>query len=300
MKRGIALLLALFASLFFSCKKESSAEEEEVKKVIEQSLYTGKDFDRATDEGETIPHLFNPVGLLTNETIPWVRFRRKIDSLERSIRVRIPAYPGYPETTALATVTSRLSGRFFVNNRRDSPVIYIRPILDSGYSQIYLTRGNRGWRIRKITPKILTTISSPSLLSIVKIRAEASPSGKVFEITNPDTFLSKNELPTFSPNDTVRVEVTVHSDTDSGWVFLHRGPRGIRVREPFYKRSTYIFERTWIIGSEPAQTPVVRHAAIDFILWPTLFGDSTASYNAKAWALPYIIKKEEENYPEED
>ncbi len=300
MKEKIALIL-LFSLLFF-CKKGTVSEEEEVKKVIEASAYTEKAMDKASDEGDTTPQMISGwEGAINSDTLPWVKFRRKVDSLERYIRVRIPAYPGYPETTALATVTARISGRFFVVNIRDSlpPPIYIRDFVDSSYSAIYLTKRDK-WRIRKITPKVFTTLNPPSLLRIDRIRTEARPSGKVWEITTPDTFLTKDQLPTFWPNDTVKVTVTIGFDTDSGWVFLHRGPKGERKREPFYKKSSDIFERTWIIGNEPGVTPTIRPLAVDFIAWQTLFGDSSALYNAKTWALPYIIKSEDQNYPEED
>ncbi len=296
------IVFLLITSLLFFCQKGIVNEEEEVKKVVETSLYTGKEFDKALDESDTSPGFFSSAGgIIDSLTIPWVKFRRKVDSVERYIRVRIPAYPGYPDTTALATITARISGRFFVVNIKDSlpPPIYVRPIFDSSYSQVYLTKGKKGWKVRKITPKAITTVDASSLLKIEKFRTEAKPSGRVFEITTSDTLLTKDQLPTFRPEDTVRVLVTISFDTDSGWIFLHRGPKGDRKREPFYKTSSNTFERTWIISNEPIQTAVVRPAAIDFIGWRTLFGDSSALYNSSAWALPYVIKKDEEAYPED-
>ena len=46
-------------------------------------------------------------------------------------------------------------------------------------------------------------------------------------------------------------------------------------------------------------TPAVRHTATDVLGWQTLFGDSSATYYARAWCLPYIVMQSGETIPED-
>mgnify|MGYP001134822399 CR=1 FL=1 len=140
-------------------------------------------------------------------------------------------------------------------------------------------------------------------ITINEIRAEVVKRNYTWTLTDPTKLLTKSELPTFFPSDTVIVTVTVTVSGDSSWAFLHHGVRhiagGIHIREPFYKVSTHVFRRAWVIASDVSGVtlPTVRHAAIDIIGWQTLWGRSGGTYYCRAWALPYIVKIAGQNEP---
>lgn len=103
------------------------------------------------------------------------------------------------------------------------------------------------------------------------------------------------------PQDTVKVTVTIQVTGDSAWAFLHRGKpaKDRRHRDPFYRVSTFQFEREWIIPSEgDYDKPEVRPSAVDIIGWQTLRQDTTGHYNSRAWGLPYVVKNSQDTYPE--
>jgi hypothetical protein len=134
------------------------------------------------------------------------------------------------------------------------------------------------------------------LISEVTARVESRDYEWV--INSPNTFYEKDELPTFLPNDTIEVTVTLDVTGDSAWAFLHHGAghkpgfgSHRHHRDPFYRDSTLIFSRTCYIADDSViETPAVRHSAVDVLIWEALFGDSTAMYQARAWAMPYIVK----------
>jgi hypothetical protein len=87
-------------------------------------------------------------------------------------------------------------------------------------------------------------------------------------------------------------------------VFLHRGrKKPYRLRQPLVRINTYEFQRQWVIRTDTDADydgPAVRPAAIDAIQWQTLWGDSLAPYNCRAWALPYVVKRSNESYPDSE
>ncbi len=126
-------------------------------------------------------------------------------------------------------------------------------------------------------------------------------------VDNSNTYFTKDQLPTFKPSDTVEVTTYCEANGDSTWAFLHHGAGhkpGVGLkrhwRQPFYRENTTTFKRTWVIADDSViATPAVRHSAVDVIGWETLFGDSTAKYYSRAWALPYIIKNPNDTLPDD-
>lgn len=300
MKNYFTILTTVFISaaiLMIGCKGKNQ-DEEDIKEILNSSQYTDEDQSRAFEDNDTVPETGLLFAMPDTMRIPWVRFVRKITSFTRHISVEIK------DTTATATIGSSATGYFIVVNDPLHPVRYFRTISDTGIRKVYLTKHDNRWHIRKITPKNIWTKDATLPITIANLRAEARPSGNTFEITSPDTFLTKEQLPTFHPDDTVKVTVTLQMADDSAWVFLHRGrKRPHRRREPFLRISTYTFEREWVIRTDTDENhtaPEVRPSAIDAIQWQTLWGDSLASYNCRAWCLPYVVKLPNEFYPDSE
>lgn len=156
-----------------------------------------------------------------------------------------------------------------------------------------------------ITAGDFKTVNAACPITITEIKAEVNrTTGKyIWSLTDPNKLLTKSELPTFYPSDTVTVTVTVSVTGDSSWAFLHHAVRhtagGIHIRDPFYKVNTNTFRRTWVIASDVSGVilPVVRHSAIDIIGWQTLWGRTNGTYYCRAWALPYIVKNTGQSDP---
>ncbi|MDH5684415.1 MAG: hypothetical protein OEZ20_08125 [candidate division WOR-3 bacterium] len=295
-----SLLFLCISILVVGCKKETD-DEEAIIEILKGSVYTDEDQSRAFEDNDTIPTpgamaamAFSPDTMV----IPWVKFARKVIWFTRHVSVEIK------DTTAIATIGTSADGYFIVVNDPVNPERYRRTLTDTGIRTVYLTKSDGRWRIRKISPKNIWTKDALLPITITNLRAEARPSRTVFEINRPDTLLTKDQLPTFQPDDTVKVTVTIQMDDDSAWVFLHRGrKRPHRHRKPFLRTSTYTFEREWVISSDtdtPHTMPEVRPCAIDAIQWQTLWGDSSAPYNCRAWALPYVVKLPDESYPDSE
>jgi len=229
------------------------------------------------------------------DTLPWVRFARSIERpVQRTVTITIPAYPGYPDTTALATITNSVFGRFYVQHDSSARIAWVKDYVDDGIRKVYLTKhgGQRGdWRIQRMSPLNYITQNAPWPVEIASLKLEARPSGLTYEYTSPDTLLTKRGLPGFVEGDTVKVTVTVQSDTAT-WVFLHHGDDYFHQREAFYRTSPTAFVREWVLPVDSLRhAPLVLGNAADVISWPTLFGDTISPYNSRAWVLPYVVLK---------
>jgi len=314
---GISLLgIALLA---LSCGKKAPTgvnndDRTNIEGLLLGSGYTSPDDGAAvTDDGRTDPQPgleFAP-GLAPTlaDTIPFLRFVRKLNRpIETHIDIQIPA-PGKGAGTALATITHYPTGTMYVDNTdNNNPFdIKTRTINGTAVRQVYLEKvagwGRRwgGWVIKKIST--LDHQSSPSNVRIVRVEAYGSSgtfysSDNPWVLTDPTKLYEKDSLPTFAPGDTAYVTVTVSGD--SSWVFLHRGCRWWHKRDPFYRESASVFQRSWIISdSDSLFTPRIRHAGVDAISYKTLFGGDNEPYDCQSWALAYVVKKPDELPPEE-
>jgi hypothetical protein len=298
-----ALALGAFCVLALTptaCLKSPTEDDHQaIEELLATSDYTSDANSSVVDDGTTEPKRdsFDSGGgmgtLSLPDTLPWIRFARSIERpLPRTVSITIPAYPGFPDTTALATITASVAGRFYVQNDSSGHIAWVKDFTDDGTRKVYLTKhgGPRGeWRIRRMTPLNYVTHDAPWPIEIASLRLEARPSGLTYEYTSPDTLLDKRELPGFVQGDTVRVTVTVQGDS-ANWVFLHYGDSYFHQREALYRTSPTTFVREWTLARDSLRRgPLVLGNAADVISWPTLFGDTLAPYNSRAWVLPYVV-----------
>ncbi|HIE05720.1 MAG TPA: hypothetical protein EYP58_02855 [bacterium (Candidatus Stahlbacteria)] len=300
----ITIGIAAIGLVLTGCQPES--DEALIRDLLNNSQYTqeGTGFQKENDDTTNLEVAQMNPGFFDLETIPFVRFGRWIvRPVPHHIEVDVNG------DTAWATITAEAHGWFYVLNESiPGAPVHRREFYDSLARTVYLEKDENGWHIVSITPVKLWTKDGLNDINILEVSAVARPSGEEFHLYNGDSLLTKDQLPTFAPNDTVAVTVRAEmpasgAQADSVWAFLHHGrhPRAghhIHIRDPFYKVSTFEFEREWIIADDSiVKTPALRHSAIDFIAWSTLWGDSSATYYAAAWGLPYIVKLSGEETP---
>jgi len=293
LKRLVPVLILAFIFILIGCNKNDD-DVTLIKQLLDDSHYTQESTTAVTDDSSSTPSQEK----YPDSILSWVRWVRRIERpVTRHIDVIVNG------DSAVATITALLTGTppnygFFVKNLTDTTRIYKRTISDSTRRQVKLYKSANGWRIVAITVCNMNTVNGYAPITINEIKAEVPNRSYVFRLTDPAKFITKESLPTFLPNDTIQVTVTISVAGDSAWAFLHRGIGGIRIRRPFSKTGTNTFTRTWIVPEEAVTPPVVRHSAFDIIGWQTLYGDSTATYCSRAWGLPYIIKRTTDTIPE--
>jgi hypothetical protein len=213
--------------------------------------------------------------------------------------MEIPGSGG--EGTADVRVTHHIVGAFIVDNTHDQLVNpFLREFTSIARRYLMLRKTEDGWRIEKISPvDILSTNDGGTTIRIAGIGARGS-SGTHPEVRlmSPDTLLSPDELPRFAPGDTVLVAARAASSADDGcWLFLHvhggcYGPHAYAVhrRVPFVRDASdpNMFFARLVLPDTPT-VPRVIHMAVDGIGWNTLFGDETAAYNSRMWAVPCVV-----------
>ena len=306
---ALTLVLTLGASLMsVGCSVDAESDEAGIINLLNSSGYTSEDNERSygaqdttiTNGGEG-PVADDP------SRVPFIRFRRCIPpgGLSRTVVVNIPAYPGWPDTTALATITTDVNGelRTMFDTTSNPILVWRKQFHDRGVRTVYLTKTPDGWRIRKLSPLEFSTVGAAYDLNIVEIKAHATswPDTDTFRLTTTDTMLAKRDLPVVIPSDTITVWITVESSGDSCWTFLHHGrPKWPhRWRRPYLKTSTFEFTGVWLIGSEGYDRPQVRPSSHDVIGWNSLWADTSEPYVAAAWGVPYIVMGPDEEVPEE-
>jgi len=309
MKHAFALA-AIVASVLLAglagCSNARKDDERAIKSLLGNSGYTND--NQTSSYGAEDSTLEDGSGSEPGrdgyERIPFVRFRRYIapNGVSRTVDIQIPA-PGGDDTTALATITQDVNGELrTVFDTTTNPIhVWRKPFHDKSTRKVYLTKSNTGWHIRKLSPLKIETQDPAYHLAVTRVYAVGRLSGDTFELTTTDTLLTKEQLPRFLPNDTVLVSVSVTSDGDSCWAFLHHGrPGHPRVwRRPYFKTGTFTFERVWVLGDETYDSPEVRPSIHDAIGWGTLWTDTTSPYVASAWGIPYIVKHPSEAIPDD-
>ena len=307
MRRAVlyAAVVALAAGVISGCAKQD--EKATITSLLAASGYT--DDPHAGNYGANDTTLARPDSMSATasyELIPFVRFRRYIPpgGVQREVVVRIPADSGGPDSTALATITWTITGelRTCFDTTTQPINVWRKPFTDVATRRVYLEKHDGGWHILKISPLALATQNPAYHLNIANIHAVSRVSHDTFDLSTTDTMLTKSQLPWFEPGDTVTITVTVQSDGDSCWVFLHHGRLGApRVwRRPYWRTGTWTFERTWLVRDETYDRPVVRPSIHDAIGWGTLWGDSSKPYVAAAWGIPYIVKMPSDSVPADE
>lgn len=293
--------LLLIAALIIGCGKEN--DEDAIQALLESSWFVGDGAVRSADDSTNTPKSIHGAQLIP-DTLGFVRWVRWIERpVTREFDITVTG------DSANVTITTYLIGTppgygLFVVNDPFGPVVQ-RTIEDVAVRHVKLYKDEGHWRIASITVADVSTTDTQHPVTITEIRAEVVSRGYEFVVNSPDTFFTKEQLPTFFPSDTVDVTVTCSAVDDSTWAFLHHGighrpGRGCHWRQPFYRDNTTTFSRTWVIADDSViVTPAVRHTATDVLGWQTLFGDSSATYYARAWCLPYIVMQSGETIPED-
>lgn len=296
--------LAVLAVALVGCGQlGADRDRDEISRLLASSGYTNEDQDRAYGAEEST---LQPGGEGTEgdngQWIPFVRFRRHVPrgGVSRKYDVQVPAYPGYPDTTALVTLTATVAGelRTMFDTTGNPIPVWRKPFSDEAVRRVYLTKDGSGWHIRRVTALEIRTLGASYILCIDSLRAFAT-SGEMFVLSDPDSLLDKDDLPTFLPNDTVTVTAWVSTTRDSCWAFLHHGRNQwpYHWRSPFLRLTGLQFERRWFIGDEDFDRPEVRASAVDIIGWGTLWADTTQPYVSAAWGIPYVVKHPNEQMP---
>ncbi len=294
------MVFVLLPLLFFVFCGRGEDDRAILEDLLESSFFAS-DLVMGGLDDETV----NPYRVMfLQDTFPEIKWARKIDSIKRHWEIDIIGDSAYAVVDA-----EYIIGNLYVKDLNDS--LWEKPISDTAHREIIFKKIDGRWRFYAITPIEVWTKEKKDYIKIEKIEITAKPSGNHFEISSPTHFYTRDSIFWFEPGDTVHVKVTVVvSEGDSCWAFLHHG-RGYRRgvgkhhREPFYRTSvegnTYVFERDWYISDdvETYERPVVRHGAVDILAGSTLYGDSTYSYIAHAYAMPYIIRRADEELTED-
>ena len=306
---GILTLIIAATVLMNGCAKDNA--ENEIQALLENSPYVAEGAYRAThNDPNNSPNLINPL-LPDTFTFPinvdW--HRRVYTPITRVYNIVVTG------DSADVTITSYFYGDSVINqgNFLDYGFTVLneygymqRAEADSAIQYVKMYLDETGWRILSLTAANLYTVGLDNPITINEIRAHVASSGYEFVINDANTYFTKDQLPTFEPDDTVEVTVTITVADDSAWAFLHHGAGhrpafGLRhhFKDPFYKTSTNTFTRSWVISADSVSYGV-RHTAIDVVGWQTIFGDSTAPYYARVWALPYIVKTADQDIPADE
>jgi hypothetical protein len=302
----LLLILALGFVIIAGCAKKS--DKVEIQSLLEKSWFVGEGSVQTADDSTNIPRAFAGPGFYadTIDFVCWVRHIRRPIAWYFNITVN--------GDSATATITGYFTGSppgygiFICNDSTLSAPIYTRSIADSVSRKVKLYRDGSSWHIASLTVADIYTVGSAHPVTITQVQVVVASRNYTFTVTSADQYFAKDQLPVFYPSDTVQVTVTCQAEDDSTWAFLHHGAGhrpgvGIRIpwRQPFYRDNTTTFSRTWVIADDSIiNTPAVRHSAVDVLGWQTLWGDSTATYYARAWSLPYIIKQLNDTLPDDE
>lgn len=301
----VLLLIVIAGALITGCAKN---EEAEVQDFLDRCWFIGGEV-RTSDDSTSTPQGSISGPILALDTFPfyvkWARFIER--PVERHYEIDVVGDSAFVTMTAYFKGTPPGYG-FFVTN--DSPVgsgpVMVREITDSVVRKIKCFRNDAGWHLASLTVADIYTVGATYPVTINKIEVRVG-GNLVFSVDNPNTYFTKDQLPTFKPSDTVEVMVYCAASGDSTWAFLHHGAGhkpGVGLkrhwRQPFYRENTTTFKRTWIIANDSILvTPAVRHSAVDVLGWQTLFGDATTTYYSRAWGIPYIVKDPDDTLPDD-
>ena len=247
-----------------------------------------------------------------SESINTIRFGRHGRPRLESIQVEFP-----DDTTAVATIVHSFDGEFVVVARdtTDSLVwgnIYRKEMANTVTRKaifrkrpelmaVNLTADGalvrRGWVLDQVS--MIDGFSDGTTLSIEKMVVDLPDTDTEEDIvvTNPlEHYMEKNEIPTLSVRDTVKVYMTLSNSNEWGEiVLLHYGTNHHfhRARKWFNDEGLYpdkvagdkVYSGYWVVR----QRRGVYQAFADGIDWGTIYDDA-ASYNSVFWGTPYRVR----------
>ncbi len=309
--------LASFLLLLAGCSKDTvptnayeplTPEQQEIQAYLETSEYALPAEFHSDEQYEDLGVLADGgtavLGTQSQEDgvdiLPWVRFFR-IAKMRPQVQyvIQIPGADG--EGTADVRITHHIVGMFVVDNTQDHIINpFYRPLAAVAIRNLMLRHTPDGWRVEKISPAdIVSTNDGGTTIRIAGVRTRGSTmTFPGTDLTSPDTLLSLSELPRFTPGDTIQVMARALSRSEDGcWLFLHvhsaaHGPHPhvLHWRIPFVRDSsdpTLFYARLPLpVGTTH---PRVIHMAVDGIGWNTLFGDESAVYDSRMWAIPCVV-----------
>ncbi len=307
----ILVLIIVGAVLITGC---AANDEADIQALLENSQYVAEGALRTLDDETNQPEAPTSSPLFQMDTFPLgVKFARHVvtpitwtfeilaegDSADATIRAYFYGNPN--------DASDMFQYGFYVQNTLGN---FNYAMADSALRRVKLYRDDTGWHILSLTAAEVHTTGIDNPISISQIKARVESRNYEFIIDDPNAFFTKDELPTFLPDDTVDVTVTLSSTLspgdDSSWVFFHHGVGhkpgfGLtkRYRDALYRENTFTFKRTWHIADDSVEYGV-RHCGFVAERWGTLFGDSTNTYYARAWALPYIVKAPDQDIPADE
>ncbi|MBN2379753.1 hypothetical protein JXM67_08135 [candidate division WOR-3 bacterium] len=300
----LCTILVLTGLMGLQCGGDVTEDIEQIRDLLLNSYFTGDGSDRVTNDStadvEASMALLFPMPDSGHQ-----KWGRVITSFGRYVDISEDDVVG---DSAFAVITNYFQGTIYVRDI-ENDTVWEHPIDDSTYRRIVLSRGKgklfRGWKIEKITPVKIWTNNPTTAVEIASVKI-TSTSGEDFEITSTVDWYGPDDIPRFTPEDTVTVEVTLATDVEA-WAYLHHG-RHFRLK---FRHRREVFNRDeqdhkkftgiWVTADDYLlnRDITVRHAAIDIILAETLDGDSAAEYSSYAIAFPYVVAKEGLELPDD-
>jgi hypothetical protein len=292
---GFALIILVVSGCGKNPTQTEISEEEQISDLLLSSQYT--DTTTFLNDGTSVPF---SSALFKNLLFPdSIKFCRRVNQVVRSISIVIE-----PDSiTAGAVITLDIYGIMYVDNDGDTlEDPWLRPfntaeLHDRAVRYARLRKINGRWVVWGVTPLELHTLNGSPALGIDSIMVTGCANGNGQIVIRPADMTQtrlRSLLPIFFPGQTATVRVWA-APADSGWAFIHRWVYRLHDRQPMEQVDGREFSYSWQIP--PDALSGVRHASVDVISRHCLFGDSSASYSARAWALPYIIAADTLNLP---
>ncbi|HJM12259.1 MAG TPA: hypothetical protein QF484_03640 [Candidatus Marinimicrobia bacterium] len=319
MKKYLFILTAV-SMVWISCTDSQNQKEDDISqlmRLMENDVVLNLDLldtEGAMDE-EYSDGLDDDGGMKTMADTLWpnsdyrLRMGRHITDRERTFSFDVQ------DDTAYAEMHRSISGNFYVvafDSNHTMVDSFVKAFSEEFERRVRFVRtdssSHRPWRIEGIT---LGTGGAETKVRITDLSFyTADGSDALFNYTADnvsEVFIPRDNLPTFNPGDTLRIELTVENDDpvfdlgdmDSGEkVHMHYGRgRGERARRRLNDAGVFgdavvennVFTKFWrahIIG--PNHVARVFNMHYDLIDNATLF-ISDGGYNTAVWLLPYKI-----------
>ena len=143
------------------------------------------------------------------------------------------------------------------------------------------TAPNRGWKLKKIS---LADGVSDTVNTVTIDSMNIHSSLRDVTIIDPlKTYYPVDSFVSFTPGE--QLTLTLYTNVDEGFAFLHAFWGLLPVRIPFESEGGGVFVGTW----NAQIIPGFRFAIFDLLSEGTLLGP-TAPYDYKGWLFPYMIK----------